>query len=209
MRRFELVNERSAKFWMAGVEGNCLIVIFGPLGTEGQRKERYFRTEAEAHRALARKISEKINKGYREVFTEYAPSDFFSAASPVEVFPLPPYLSDLFCPSPSCKDFGPGSLYLVGGTERNPALRCHRCGRKEVWRAILRENHNQAGTREALVFLFLLLSGIYFLPIRATWRLALAVIPVALIVEIIYESVRYWWRAKEIERKLAAESVLQ
>src|SRR5262249_36555896 len=40
VRRFELVEGKSAKFWQADVSGTIFIVEFGRLGTAGQRNEK-------------------------------------------------------------------------------------------------------------------------------------------------------------------------
>jgi predicted DNA-binding WGR domain protein len=67
MRRFEFVEGTSAKFWMADVQGHTFIVVFGRLGTEGQRKEKEFPDEAGARREYERKVAEKLREGYQEV----------------------------------------------------------------------------------------------------------------------------------------------
>lgn len=67
MRRFEFVEGTSAKFWMAGVEGTTFTVVFGRLGTDGQRKEKPFPSEDAARKELEKKINEKLREGYREV----------------------------------------------------------------------------------------------------------------------------------------------
>lgn len=67
MRRFEFVEGTSAKFWMAGVEGTTFTVVFGRLGTDGQRKEKAFPSEDAARKELEKKINEKLREGYREV----------------------------------------------------------------------------------------------------------------------------------------------
>lgn len=67
MRRFELVEGKSAKFWQADVSGATFIVEFGRLGTAGQRKEKDFGDEAGARRELEKKINEKLREGYSEV----------------------------------------------------------------------------------------------------------------------------------------------
>jgi predicted DNA-binding WGR domain protein len=80
MRRFELVEGTSAKFWAAGVEGNNFVVVYGRLGTSGQRKEKAFPTEDAAQRELDKKIAEKLREGYSEV----------SAAGAVSAAPAAP-----------------------------------------------------------------------------------------------------------------------
>lgn len=67
MRRFEFVQGTSAKFWTAHVEGATFVVVFGRLGSEGQRKEKAFPTEDAARRELDKKIAEKLREGYHEV----------------------------------------------------------------------------------------------------------------------------------------------
>ncbi|MFY0570738.1 WGR domain-containing protein [Archangium lansingense] len=74
MRRFEFVEGTSAKFWMADVQGNTFIVVFGRLGTDGQRKEKEFDDEAGARREYERKVAEKLREGYHEVSAEPAPA---------------------------------------------------------------------------------------------------------------------------------------
>jgi predicted DNA-binding WGR domain protein len=67
MRRFEFVEGTSAKFWMAGVEGATFTVVYGRLGTDGQRKDKAFPSEDAARRELEKKINEKLREGYHEV----------------------------------------------------------------------------------------------------------------------------------------------
>lgn len=74
MRRFEFVEGTSAKFWMAEVQGNTFIVVYGRLGTDGQRKEKEFPDEAGARREYERKVAEKLREGYHEVSQEAAPA---------------------------------------------------------------------------------------------------------------------------------------
>lgn len=67
MRRFEFVQGTSAKFWMGDVEGNTFVVVYGRLGTPGQRKDKGFPTAEAAQRELDKKIAEKLREGYQEV----------------------------------------------------------------------------------------------------------------------------------------------
>jgi predicted DNA-binding WGR domain protein len=67
MRRFEFVEGTSAKFWEAIVEGSTFTVVYGRLGTAGQRKEKPFATEAEALKEYEKKVAEKLREGYHEV----------------------------------------------------------------------------------------------------------------------------------------------
>jgi predicted DNA-binding WGR domain protein len=72
MRRFEFVEGSSAKFWMGDVEGTNFVIVFGRLGTAGQRKEKAFPTEEAARRELDKKIAEKLREGYSEVSADAA-----------------------------------------------------------------------------------------------------------------------------------------
>jgi predicted DNA-binding WGR domain protein len=93
MRRFEFVEGTSAKFWTAGVEGNNFIIVFGRLGTAGQRKEKAFPTEDAAKRELEKKIAEKIREGYAEVSAAgatAAPAGAKGAAAASAKLELPP-----------------------------------------------------------------------------------------------------------------------
>lgn len=97
MRRFEFVEGTSAKFWTAGVEGNNFVVVYGRLGTSGQRKEKAFPTEDAAQRELEKKIAEKLREGYNEVSAQgsasgagAAPAGAKGAAAASQKIELPP-----------------------------------------------------------------------------------------------------------------------
>jgi predicted DNA-binding WGR domain protein len=95
MRRFEYVQGTSAKFWATAVEGSTFIVVFGRLGTEGQRKEKPFPTAEAARREMEKKVAEKLREGYKEVDSaEAAPAAASpakkAAAAPAPRAPLPP-----------------------------------------------------------------------------------------------------------------------
>jgi predicted DNA-binding WGR domain protein len=72
VRRFELVEGKSAKFWQADVSETIFVVEFGRLGTAGQRKEKDFGNEAAARKELEKKIAEKLREGYSEVSADAA-----------------------------------------------------------------------------------------------------------------------------------------
>jgi predicted DNA-binding WGR domain protein len=67
MRRFEFVEGSSAKFWMAGVEGTTMVVVYGKLGTAGTRKDKEFPSAEAAQKECDKKIAEKTREGYLEV----------------------------------------------------------------------------------------------------------------------------------------------
>jgi predicted DNA-binding WGR domain protein len=72
MRRFEFVSGASAKFWTARVEGSTFHIVFGKLGSDGQRKEKEFDDEADAEAEMEKKIAEKLKEGYSEVAVDGA-----------------------------------------------------------------------------------------------------------------------------------------
>lgn len=93
MRRFEFVEGTSAKFWMAAVEGVNFIVVYGRLGTPGQRKEKAFPTEDGARKEYEKKVAEKLREGYHEVAAdagESAPAGAKGAAAASARLELPP-----------------------------------------------------------------------------------------------------------------------
>jgi predicted DNA-binding WGR domain protein len=93
MRRFEFVEGTSAKFWMADAEGLMFVVVFGRLGTAGQRKEKPFPSPELAQKELARKIAEKLREGYHEVSSEgvaTVPTGSKGAAAAAPKMELPP-----------------------------------------------------------------------------------------------------------------------
>jgi predicted DNA-binding WGR domain protein len=66
MRRFELVEGSSSKFWEVEVEGCDVTVRFGRIGTSGQSKTKTFADEPAAKKEHAKLVKEKAGKGYVE-----------------------------------------------------------------------------------------------------------------------------------------------
>lgn len=66
MRRFELVEGKSSKFWEIESQGNTLTVRFGRIGTNGQTQTREFPEEAAADKERDKLVKEKTGKGYVE-----------------------------------------------------------------------------------------------------------------------------------------------
>ncbi|WP_437977395.1 WGR domain-containing protein [Sorangium sp. So ce295] len=97
MRRFEFVQGTSAKFWMADVDDTTFIVVYGRLGTAGQRKEKAFPTAEAAQRECDKKIAEKLREGYQEVAAAGggAPAGGAPAAPPGAAAPPQPPKLDL------------------------------------------------------------------------------------------------------------------
>lgn len=67
MRRFELVEGTSSKFWEVDVEGSDLTVRFGRIGTQGQTKTKTYTTPVAAGIERDKLVKEKTGKGYKEV----------------------------------------------------------------------------------------------------------------------------------------------
>jgi predicted DNA-binding WGR domain protein len=66
-RRFELVDDRSSKFWQIVRNGALVYVTFGRIGTTGQTQIKDLGTESAAASHVTKLIGEKTRKGYTEV----------------------------------------------------------------------------------------------------------------------------------------------
>jgi DNA ligase (NAD+) len=66
-RRFEFVDEKSAKFWEVDVTAESVEVKFGKSGTNGQTQVKDFETSDEALKHAEKLIHEKLKNGYQEV----------------------------------------------------------------------------------------------------------------------------------------------
>lgn len=80
MRRFEFVDGGSSKFWAAEVSGNTFTVVYGKIGTPGQRKDKAFPDAGAAQREYDKKVAEKLREGYYEVASQDAPAPAGGAA---------------------------------------------------------------------------------------------------------------------------------
>lgn len=67
MRRFELIEGNSSKFWEVEQAGSDLNVRWGRIGTAGQSQTKPFADAAKATAAMAKLLTEKTGKGYAEV----------------------------------------------------------------------------------------------------------------------------------------------
>lgn len=81
MRRLELVEGTSSKFWEIAVEGDSTTVRFGRIGTEGRTQTKAHGTSAAAEKAALELIAEKTSKGYVEVTGGAAPAPVSRAAN--------------------------------------------------------------------------------------------------------------------------------
>src|SRR6185503_14731920 len=66
VRRFELVEGTSSKFWEIEVNGRAVRVRWGRIGSDGQTKEKTFADPHAAEASAAKQIEEKLKKGYLE-----------------------------------------------------------------------------------------------------------------------------------------------
>jgi predicted DNA-binding WGR domain protein len=80
MRRFELVEGSSSKFWEVELDGSELTVRFGRIGTAGQAKTKAFADAAAAQKERDALVKEKVGKGYVE--NAAAATNSASVASP-------------------------------------------------------------------------------------------------------------------------------
>ncbi len=67
MRRFELKEGTSSKFWEAKVDGKKLVLAWGRIGTAGQSKTKAFANPAAAQAEHDKLVKEKLGKGYAEI----------------------------------------------------------------------------------------------------------------------------------------------
>ena len=66
-RRFEFNEGSSSKFWAIERRARKVTVMFGRIGSEGQKKAKSFSTDGKAAHEEERLVAEKLRKGYREV----------------------------------------------------------------------------------------------------------------------------------------------
>ena len=66
LRRFELVDGSSNKFWEVSQEGSTVTVRYGRVGSDGQLQTKQFASTELALRHAAKLIDEKTGKGYLE-----------------------------------------------------------------------------------------------------------------------------------------------
>lgn len=129
MRRFELVEGGSSKFWEVTVSGTDLSVRFGRIGTNGQAQSKAFDSEAKATAEQSKLIREKTKKGYQEIAETAAAPDAGAdadAAATAEPEPKPKAKTKVSTPAkaePGWLEAGDGySLALEAGKIkcRNP-----------------------------------------------------------------------------------------
>lgn len=82
-RRFEFVDDKSAKFWEVDVIAESVEVKFGKIGTNGQTQIKDFETPDEALKHAAKLVHEKLKNGYQEVVQGASQKTSQAPAKPV------------------------------------------------------------------------------------------------------------------------------
>ena len=82
-RRFEFVDDKSAKFWEVDVIAESVEVKFGKIGTNGQTQIKDFETPDEALKHAEKLVHEKLKNGYQEVVQGASPTASQAPAKPV------------------------------------------------------------------------------------------------------------------------------
>jgi len=70
MRRYEVSDGQSHKFWEITLHGESFSVRFGRIGSEGQRRTKELESADEARAEWERLISEKVRSGYKLVHAD-------------------------------------------------------------------------------------------------------------------------------------------
>lgn len=84
MRRFELSDGKSNKFWEIDLDGTSFSVTFGKIGTSGQTQTKTFDNASKAQTEYDKLVKEKTKKGYTEVGAGDAPPKKAAPPKPVE-----------------------------------------------------------------------------------------------------------------------------
>ncbi|MCA9710804.1 MAG: WGR domain-containing protein, partial [Myxococcales bacterium] len=88
VRRFELQDAKSSKFWEVDQRGAQVVTRWGRLGTDGQTRLKDLGTEAKAAAEIDKQIRGKTSKGYQEVgATATTPAPAPASTSPRRATP--------------------------------------------------------------------------------------------------------------------------
>ena len=94
MRRFELIEGNSSKFWEVEQAGSELNIRWGRIGTAGQSQTKSFDDGPKAATALNKLVSEKTSKGYKEADVAAEASIGTTKAQPQVRSPAPAAQAD-------------------------------------------------------------------------------------------------------------------
>ena len=116
MRRFEMVEGTSSKFWEIALEGASFTVRFGRIGTDGQTQNKSFQSPTLAQTEHDKLVAEKVKKGYREVSAPRA-----RASKGVELRSLlsapAPSIVARFAPTVVATEDDPYACWTIGNVE--------------------------------------------------------------------------------------------
>ncbi|HZN95972.1 MAG TPA: WGR domain-containing protein, partial [Myxococcales bacterium] len=90
MRRFELVDGTSKKFWEIALEGTSFTVRFGRMGTSGQVQQKTFGSADKASAEHDKLVAEKLKKGYAEIGSSAAAAPSKAPAKAAAAAAAPP-----------------------------------------------------------------------------------------------------------------------
>src|SRR5262245_34049164 len=110
VRRFELSEGKSNKFWQARLDGSSMTVHFGRIGTNGQAQTKTFASAAAANVELEKLVREKLKKGYLEV-----PTGDDVANSPTAAGKMPALHASAATTAPRPQGSGPVYKEVAGG----------------------------------------------------------------------------------------------
>ncbi|MFO1253971.1 MAG: WGR domain-containing protein, partial [Inhella sp.] len=158
MRRFELIEGSSSKFWEVDLSGTELTVRFGRIGTAGQSKTKAFDDAAAALKELNKLVKEKTGKGYAEVRVaadaKLGPAPAPAAAPAPQPPPAPAPMAAPVAPAALTPPATPadipwpqgGFLWTPALRERLPVLRSlHMPDESALWRSLQLDWSQEAG----------------------------------------------------------------
>jgi predicted DNA-binding WGR domain protein len=123
MRRFELSEGTSHKFWQVERAGTSMNVRFGRIGTEGQSQTKSFASESAAQAEVDKLIKEKVKKGYAEVGAPAASAAPVAAPAAKAAAPKPAKAAAPAVPSPEPVEAPAAAVVAVPPVAKSAASR--------------------------------------------------------------------------------------
>ncbi|MGC4093768.1 MAG: WGR domain-containing protein [Polyangiaceae bacterium] len=114
MRRFELSEGSSNKFWQIERQGNNLTICFGRIGTNGQTQVKSLGSDAAAQAEHDKLVREKLKKGYREAAS--AANSAPAAPAKPKAVPSPAATSAEPAPPEATPDVAPAAGSVIAWT---------------------------------------------------------------------------------------------
>ncbi len=72
MERYELIDEKSSKFWEIDLQGTSYSVRYGKIGAKGTSSEKEFESLEAAQSAYDKQVAGRVKKGYKAAQAEPA-----------------------------------------------------------------------------------------------------------------------------------------